>query len=361
MNIKIKKVNIINYLFFVVALFFCPALCSSAWAQIPTQTPSEPTDSVSGQQVFCGSSVTGACLWAETDVSAEEIRVFDSSLSRLARTLPGFSLLPSRWNLWLSNHWWASAGYWSPTQMLSDGSPYLLLRRGTFQAERGAIRILAHELTHLIQYRLQPHAEDWIREGMALLSEYRMLRVPPSSIFAAQVSSAVQLTGPLSLELEGAEAALSGLSMIQLQPRYGAIFLYFHYVDRVCFSGTLLETLLAPGARTDAEFGLSEWDSFLRLNSSHALCRNGFRSSFRAFARARFAPDLSRPDGSVWTFSSLPAVSSSEQLAALPARAIYAATSNAQGSRCARGEEYLPASFASAAARCLRIHFPENR
>lgn len=346
-----------NELMYLEIIFTCLLGLASAVAEAQTTVLAVPDDAlvVTGQRRVCGALVPGVCLWTEDAVTVAQRQVFEEGLNRVARELPAFSVLPARWAVWVSPRWRASAGYWSPDQRLSDGTPYLLFRQGILDSVDGFTRALAHEAMHAVHHTFQPRSANWIREGVALLAEYRVMGRPPGSIFAAQ-STPAPLTGALNLDIETPEAG-AGISMTLLQARYGTLFLYFHYVDRACGGGWLLPQILSAVAASAEPYDVSQWDAFLRRYGS-GPCRDGFAASLRAFSWARFAPDYAQEDGYVWLFSALPALAIPAQWQAFPADAAYGVSVPRAAHGCVGQESELPESFEFPEGRCLRVSLP---
>lgn len=95
------------------------------------------------------------------------------------------------------------------------------LNQARFQNEN-AFQILAHEFFHAVQHVINPGEKAWVREGLAQLFEYRVLRY----FNGVNVEAALKdLSTPLQAEY----------SIERINPaQYGHSLLYFYYLWKNC-------------------------------------------------------------------------------------------------------------------------------
>jgi hypothetical protein len=186
-------------------------------------------------------------------------------------------LFPSKFSVLIDGEWTGSSGYSEPNLKAPDGSLAFLIRPEAV-LDPSAYNLAVHELIHLIHYNTRPHEEAWLREGIALLSEY---------IFTGKLNPILRegfKTPETSLI-----APLDPTQSDYFGPQHGHLIQYFYYLYRLCGREALFSSLLSsPSPARGIEF----LDETLRKLSSEMnldpVCAD-FKTTFTAFETARFA------------------------------------------------------------------------
>jgi hypothetical protein len=177
--------------------------------------------------------------------------------------------------------------------------PLVLVRARTLHeadAERGR-RLVLHELTHAVHQREQPRALHWIQEGLALLTELKLGRSEPTLAVAFVDDSRVNLASGESLGVgAGRTEGPSGLASQTWRAQYGGLALFFYYLDRVCFGGSLIQSWRSAGLAANWQ----GWEEFLREHSNQRLSCGNARAVWQQFIEALYSPDLADPER--WVF-----------------------------------------------------------
>jgi hypothetical protein len=237
--------------------------------------------------------------------------VFDGVWSRLIARFPWRTALPSRLGLIVDPDWEASAGFWRPSLRTANGLPAVKVSVDTASRPSSLLALLAHELTHVVHYAARPQDRGWLREGLALTIEQSVMGRDHPLMGGTQSGQPRSLVNGLVLsedQLGGHRRAMTETGSIEL---YQQLLQFFHFVDRACFEGAMVEALdlaLAEG-QTDLEW----FDQTLRRSSrpsdrTRETCTAGFDAVFIAFHWARFSRQFHHPLGYISSSVLLPPV-----------------------------------------------------
>lgn len=202
--------------------------------------------------------------------------------------------LPAKIAVLVDGDWTKTAGYWSSTLAAPDGTPAVLLApnvsREVLADPAENLKILAHELTHLIHYKIRPQEQSWVREGLALLAEYLVTGYFNPSLPAAFSQPETSLVADLDPGRSEEIATSDRLA------QYGHLVQYFYYIYRLCGKNQLfLQLLTSDSAASGKEF----LDESLRIASAQTTPNpacTSFEESFRFFELARFIDDPLAPE-----------------------------------------------------------------
>lgn len=137
-------------------------------------------------------------------------------------------------------------------------------------------RLLAHELFHLIHYKLKPNELNWVKEGLASYFEYRVYgKLHLATTIAALKTSTTPLEGEYSLVNPDLE-------------QYGHNQLFFYYLINQCDNDDLFIKLLL--SKSNGREGV---DQALASNNSDIKYCSSFSKIAAQFTKARVINKLS--------------------------------------------------------------------
>lgn len=273
----------------------------------------------------------------------ETQRQFERMLPRIQEAPLLSKRLPETWALLIDGRWAKSAGYWSTELKAPDGRPAILLRPQTFLYGEQGLRLSVHELTHLVHHGLRPHEESWVREGIAMISEFTATGTLSAVMQEGFLTPETSLTAALDPhEADYADSKSRGA-------RYGHILQYFYYLYRLCGKISLFEDLLASPspAKGVAFIDRTLKDRFKRGDFATDPVCEGFETSFKAFQTARFLQDPMTPSGFVTASSGTQA-----QVRQAPA---WIPPYSAMAYRLPPRAKCLAGDFPWGESRCIRI------
>jgi hypothetical protein len=204
------------------------------------------------------------------------IQILFQNISSISEKQTIKEFFPSQLSVLIDGDWTGSSGYSEPGLTAPDGSPALLIRPEA-ALDPSSLSLVVHELTHVIHYKTRPHEEAWLREGVALLSEYVLTGKLNPILREGFKNPETSLTAPL----DPTQADYFGA-------QHGHLIQYFYYLYRLCGKDILFSKLLASPSQSS---GIEFLDETLReLSGTIALdpvCTD-FKTSFVAFETARF-------------------------------------------------------------------------
>ncbi|MEK6705271.1 MAG: hypothetical protein AABZ06_05740 [Bdellovibrionota bacterium] len=184
-------------------------------------------------------------------------------------------------------------GYFSPDLKLQENGdpaiPAIMVRESALTIADERLRILTHELTHLVHYFNQPREESWVREGAALLAEYIVTKYQNRALLSGFSIPETSLTADLKVHENSTESAEE--KSLRLA-RYGHVLQYFYYLYHIC-DQDILNKLISRGASIATQSGIARIDTILKVAASASAlppaCQD-FKTSFVEFQKARFFP-----------------------------------------------------------------------
>jgi hypothetical protein len=221
-------------------------------------------------------------------LAATQVELLDAwILSLLDRPIFVSGRLP-QWTLIFDPSWKKSAGYWANDLSDEHGRPAILVGPGALKSDIEAKRATLHELVHLMHNRFRPNEELWVREGIALFMEYRILRYSNPVETEAFVNPETTLIAQLNPHLADYP------DVHRRNSEYGNLSLYFYYLYKECGGDELLnQLLLSPqGDSAKPVVGIPFINQVLgsRPSSGKERC-SSFSQSFVAFQTAKFWND----------------------------------------------------------------------
>lgn len=198
--------------------------------------------------------------------------------------------LPNVVGVLVDAKWKKTSGYWSSTLVTPTGAPAILINAQTYVNPAERLRLLAHELTHLVHFATNPKEESWVREGLAMLVEFRVTGKLNPVLLAAKTLPETSLMASQD------PAAPDFIGLHENTAQYGHVLEYFYYLYRLCGGERVVDALFA--ARETA--GVLTIDMVLAsVSAPETACAN-FDSSFTAFSKARFLQSTAKPSSYVW-------------------------------------------------------------
>jgi hypothetical protein len=198
--------------------------------------------------------------------------------------------LPDSWGIFIDADWTLSSGFFSDALKTPQGFSAVLFSPVALLDQDHETSLLTHELTHLMHQRLRPQEESWVREGIAMMGEWKVTGFYNPALEEAFALPESSLTAPLDPREAG--YADGGLRTAE----YGQILQYFMYIYRLCGKDSLLEKLLTSKL---PESGAAFMDAILRAQNASSPACQGFEASFRAFSLARFEQSVLNPENFV--------------------------------------------------------------
>jgi hypothetical protein len=219
--------------------------------------------------------------------TAQMARVLDEDLVRLQAN-PWFKgRLPENWGVLIDAHWNLSSGFFSDQLKTSQGLPAVLFSPVALLDEAHVPALLAHELTHLMNEQYRPWEESWVREGLAMMGEWKITGFYSPVLEEGFVRPETSLVAPL--DPRDASYARADIRSAQ----YGQILQYFMYIYRLCGKDALLNELLTSKSK---KAGIEFVDEVLKGRGSDSPVCGGFEASFRAFSLARLRQNFLSPE-----------------------------------------------------------------
>jgi hypothetical protein len=231
-----------------------------------------------------------ASVWIkESFVAPETLKtVLTPALDQVGRSYL-MPLLPTIWGIWIDGTWTRTSGYWGENLRTPDGRPAILITPSAAVDPVLAPAVLAHEVTHLVHHRLHPREEAWVREGVALLAEYRVTGRQNPAFRTGWTKPEASLTAALdAASPEYHYGAAQGA-------QYGALAQFFYFIYKNCGQDFLLAELLADeaGDLRGPAFVDAALSRTGRARALPAFCGT-FRDAFTQFQVARFTQDPTR-------------------------------------------------------------------
>lgn len=162
-----------------------------------------------------------------------------------------------------------NALYYPPGEYLPEASHTIVIHPSVVTSPHFS-RLLAHEFFHAIHRIFHPHDPHWIKEGLAQLFEYEMFE----AINYAHIAKALELFNFTHKEEFSIES--------YYPEKYGASFLFFHYMNQQCFSHDFINKYFS--GHKAGTLGIDEL--LKKQKSSKSYCRS-FHSLSKQFALAR--------------------------------------------------------------------------
>jgi len=199
--------------------------------------------------------------------------------------------LPNRFAVLIDSNWQGAPAYWSPLLFSQDGDPAILFKPRAILGNTKLRSLVSHELTHLVHHQFRADEEAWVREGLALVSEYLVTGFLNASIEEGFKTTETSLTEVIDPRLE--EQTSNHIRSAQ----YGHILQYFYYLYKLCGKEKLFDLLLTTKSE---EKGIGFINEILALSSQLGYSQSSvcvdFKSSFIAFEKARFLRNFLKPE-----------------------------------------------------------------
>ena len=195
--------------------------------------------------------------------------------------------LPENWGIFIDADWKLSSGFFSDLLKTPEGFPGVLFSPVALLDQDQQGSLITHELTHLMHQEFRPQEQSWVREGVAMMGEWKVTGFYNPALGASFTTPETSLTALLDPRDEG--YADGGIRTAE----YGQILQYFVYIYRLCGKDALLDQLLTSKL---PESGTAFMDKILRRTGSSDPACQGFDASFRAFSIARFEQNTLEPD-----------------------------------------------------------------
>lgn len=199
----------------------------------------------------------------------------------------------------IDHEWTKSAGYWSNQLRSPKNTEAFLVTPKALLDETRLKSLLAHELMHLLFYRANPNEESWVREGLALLSEY-VVTGNLNPIWNAGLANPERSL--LAIHDPGQPDALH---VIEQAAQYGHVLQFFFYLYKHCGGDEFLTEYMKPAK----EVGFIRLDAILKSISS---CEDT-KTVFKNFSMARFKNDPAHPELLLYASSRAAVVRKSEE------------------------------------------------
>ena len=198
--------------------------------------------------------------------------------------------LPKTWAILIDGTWTGAAGYWSPTLRAPDGAAAILLKPSAVSNSMDATRLLVHEMMHLVHGAFRPEEKSWVREGLALLSEYIVTGFFNPALHIGFKQPETSLTGATDPRLPEDSPDSNRAA------EYGHQLQYFYYLYRLCGGQKFFDALAFSKSSSQGMNLLDEILGGLHRDGTapDAACEN-FGRSFVSFEIARFAHNMSVP------------------------------------------------------------------
>ncbi len=207
--------------------------------------------------------------------------------------------LPQPLSVIVDGNWKKSSGYWSNQLRAPDNSQALLMTPASILDPNQNLKLFSHELMHLLHYQFRPHEHAWIKEGLALLTEYLVTGYFNSVLeegFKNPTTSLIHFKNLDEMDFQ-IQNELS---------QYGHVLQYFYFLYRLCgpehlqdvkatkYNERFIEEILKSKSSLA---GIEFLDEVLRnTQNTNPVCEN-FDKSFTAFEVARFKKNIMKPDG----------------------------------------------------------------
>jgi hypothetical protein len=224
--------------------------------------------------------------------TAQLAHSLDEDLVRIRKNAWFEGRLPQNWGALIDAQWTLSSGFYSDLLKTPQGYPAVLFSPVALLDDTHSPALLAHELTHLMHEQFRPWEESWVREGLAMMGEWKVTGFYSPVLEEAFLQPETSLVAPL----DPREASYARADIRSAQ--YGQILQYFMYIYRLCGKDELLEKLLTSKSTASGIAFLDETlkgEALKDQSSNDPVCQ-GFETSFRAFSLARAKQNFLNPE-----------------------------------------------------------------
>jgi hypothetical protein len=210
-----------------------------------------PSVAISNRSLFSMGVFAGIHVWSDQKIegiASDNLRwILSRSLSEISKTFPLKNLLEKEpWGLILDSKWQHSSALWSENLRDPDGHPAVLMRPEALRVEWQTSRLLLHEYFHAWHFQNRPREESWIREGLAMLAEYRFSHFRHSLEEKGLEYPEISLTLPV-------QNAMADESFRQSQ--YGQLALFFTYLYERCGKESIFQAMTqSTSSQTGVKF-----------------------------------------------------------------------------------------------------------
>ncbi len=232
-------------------------------------------------------------LASELSWSAEKSEGFRSQLKGVLGKAPKILPFTERFSVLIDGDWKHSAGVYFPNDADPHGHPQVRIRPQTLLERDYGSKVIFHEWIHLLHQSIAPKEDSWIREGVALISEFENFNELSPTWRAALSTPETSLISAIDPE------KIDFTQNPQVSPQYGHWLQFFFYLKKACAIPNMLQWMLPD--TTEILAGIPGLDqrirkTFKELNSPTSKCQD-FETVFRAFQHARFFPEYASEDG----------------------------------------------------------------